>query len=149
MTDRLSLNKDSVFALISLIISIALALVAFSYPSDSSWFPRILCLTIVFLSLVLLIQSKRHKKAERAEEEGQNIFSKRTLSFYILCVIYILALPRIGFFVCSYLFIVAACIMFKYKNKFVIVLWPAALSVVLWGVFTYCLNVPTPQGIFF
>lgn len=147
MTDRLSWNKDSVFALISLVISIALALIAFSYPSDSSWFPRILCLTIVLLSLALLIQSRRQKTKNSGEDE-QNIFSKRTLSFYILCVIYILALPRIGFFVSSYFFIVAACMMFKYKNKFVVFLWPAVLSVVLWGVFTYCLNVPTPQGIF-
>lgn len=145
---RLSLNKDSIFALLSLVVSSVLALVAFSYPSDSSWFPRILCLTIIFLSLVLLIQSRR-QQANDGDEEEQNILSKRTLSFYILCVIYILALPRIGFFVCSYFFIIAACVIFKYKNKLVIFLWPAALSAVLYGVFTYCLNVPTPHGILF
>lgn len=142
-------KKDAVFSLITLLLSSGLAIVAFSYPAESSRFPRVLCLVIIGLSIILLYKSVRQKMPEDCGEANHSLFNKTAVEFYVLCFIYILSIIYIGFFISSYFFVIATCIFLRYRNKYVILIWPAVLCLILWIVFSKFLNVPTPTGILF
>lgn len=146
----LQMNRDLVFSMISLIISSILLLIAFSYPRDSSMFPRVICITMVALSAVMLLQALRtkHKNFEILKD-SIHCFNKTSLLFLCLSIAYIWCLVNIGFYVSSYCFVVCVCLLFGYKNKIVIIIWPAILGLLLYLSFTCFLNVPTPAGILF
>ncbi|WP_407712746.1 tripartite tricarboxylate transporter TctB family protein [Cloacibacillus porcorum] len=142
-------KRDLIFSIISLIISIFWSLFAFSYPRDSSAFPRILCVVLILLSLIMFYKSLQTDVNRHPTDENFIIFSKKNVLFYLLCGLYILALTKIGFYVASYFFVLGICIFLKYQNKAVIFVWPAVLCLLLYLVFSCFLHVPTPEGILF
>ena len=142
-------KRDLIFSIISLIISIFWSLFAFSYPRDSSAFPRILCVVLILLSLIMFYKSLQTNVNRHPTDENFIIFSKKNVLFYLLCGLYILALTKIGFYVASYFFVLGICIFLKYQNKAVIFVWPAVLCLLLYLVFSCFLHVPTPEGILF
>ena len=125
------------------------SLFAFSYPRDSSAFPRILCVVLILLSLIMFYKSLQTDVNRHPTDENFIIFSKKNVLFYLLCGLYILALTKIGFYVASYFFVLGICIFLKYQNKAVIFVWPAVLCLLLYLVFSCFLHVPTPEGILF
>ena len=147
-TDLLK-KRDLVFSIISLLVSIFWSLFAFSYPKDSSSFPRILCIALILLSSVMLYKSLQMNVDVHEIDKKIIIFSKKTILFYLLCCSYVLALTKIGFYVASYFFVLGICIFLKYRNKMVILVWPAILCLLLYLVFSCFLRVPTPEGILF
>lgn len=142
-------RRDLFFSIIALSTSIYWSLFAFSYPLDSSAFPRMLCVVLILLSLTMLCKSLKASGDNRAADEKNIIFSRKNILFYLLCGLYILALTKIGFYVASYFFVFGVCIFLKYRNKTVILVWPAVLCLLLYLVFSCFLRVPTPEGILF
>ena len=147
-------RKDLLFFAIVLCIAAVACVFAFSYPRNSSAFPRMLCLALFLIAAVSAIDVLRKKPASPApaEEEKQetaNQFSKTSALIFIMTALYILALTKIGFFVSTYLFVFSGMVVLNYRNKPVLFLWPLALSGIIWLIFCEFLNVPTPEGILF
>lgn len=148
-TVLLKRGRDFVFSVVSLAVSVFWAIFAFSYPRDSSAFPRILCIALILLSLAMLYRSLRINIDDSAGGEEGAIFSKKTILFYLLCGLYVLALAKIGFYVASYFYVVGICLFLNYRHKVVVLVWPAILCLLLYLIFSCFLHVPTPEGILF
>ncbi len=149
LTVLLRERKELVFSVTALAFSLFCAMVAFSYPKDSSSFPRILCVTLILLSLFMLCKSLKVKSNDDAACNSNIYLSRRNIIFYLLCCIYIIALTTIGFYVSTYCYVFCTCIFLKCRNKIIIVVWPAILCLLLYIVFSCLLLVPTPAGILF
>lgn len=158
MKDNSSLQrkKDLLFYKIVLGIGIVASVVAFSYPRNSSAFPRTLCLAMLFIAALSLFGILRSKPAGSGASENAadskpqpRVFAKSPVLVFILTAVYIVALSTIGFFVSTYIFLFVVMYVLNYRNKAVLFAWPALLSVVLWAIFCAFLKVPTPEGVLF
>ncbi len=145
-------KKDLLFYCITLCISLGISAVAFSYPSSSSAFPRLLCVVLVGICAISAINT--YAKKVSAKEKQQSISTalknhKTPILFFIMIGLYIFALTHIGFFVSSCIFVLSSMYLLNYRNKLVMFIWSPMLCAIIWLIFGMFLNVPMPQGMLF
>src|SRR5699024_11485902 len=93
--------------------------------------PRVYCILLIFLGFILLIQGYRDK-SENDDKKGTIIHS---LGAMITVVLYIIAIPYIGFYLGTFLMVLGMLIFTKIVNKFVLFLVPLGAAVFVYVAF--------------
>ena len=122
------------------------------------WFPRIMCVIIIILSVINLVTT-HIAHAELTEEEKEadaavagNIFKKENYLVWVTVIatlIYIFAIQYIGFVVSSIVYVFIMNFVYKVPeiNKPAAFITPFAVTGILYFVFTNLLHVVLPSGI--
>lgn len=145
-------------ALIFIAISVWFFVVSLSFPEGSNgavgpaYFPRIMCVLVILLSILELVLSKGEKIPEELLEV--KIFKKENLRVWItmaITLVYIVCIKHIGFIVSSIVFQLGINVYFKVyeKSKILSVVLPFIVVAVLYFVFHNLLHVNLPKGILF
>jgi len=111
----------------------------------ADFMPRVYCILLIFLGFILLIQGYRDK-SENDDKKGTIIHS---LGAMITVVLYIIAIPYIGFYLGTFLMVLGMLIFTKIVNKFVLFLVPLGAAVFVYVAFEKLLSVSIPHGMLF
>lgn len=128
----------------------------FSFPAQSSYFPKIICILGVLLSILLIALAFRGEKEET--ESAPTLSSKARKMLIVmtgLIILYALGITTLGFAVSTFLFmVVSGVILYPEKiskdNKrplVLIVLSGLITAAAITVVFKMLLYVPLPSGI--
>jgi hypothetical protein len=104
---------------------------------------------MVFLSLILLIQSFIKKKG--AEKESIRPFAGlmlgRVVGFVIAVSFYIIVLPALGYLIATFLLMWCLLVIVGRRNWWLLIFFPALSSLVSYYVFAKLFHCPFPTGI--
>ncbi len=148
----------NVTACVFIAIAVIFFVISLSFPGGSNgavgpgYFPRIMCVLVVILSVLELIQS-RHEEIPEDQREVK-IFRKENARVWItvgITLVYLICINQIGFICSSVVFMLGLNIYFKVpeKSKILTVILPFAVVAVLYFVFHNLLHVNLPTGILF
>ena len=150
------------------IVFIAVAVVFFavslSFPPGTNgavgpgWFPRILCVLVILLSVINIVTTNlAFKQLSKEEQEAdyaktRKVFSSENSRVWISVVAtlaYVMGIQYIGFVVSSLVYMYAMSLYYKTpeKSKVVTVLLPIIVTGVLYYVFSNLLHVVLPKGL--
>ena len=125
-------------------------------PIGPAYYPRILLILIVLLSLVLVIQEaiSRHRRESkgRGSLRGQVERYQPTLTCFIVFTLYVVFLPVLGFLVSSVLFVTILQWLLgplRLRRLPVSLLTGVAVSLISYVAFEIYLRVLLPRGILF
>lgn len=145
----------NVIACVFIAVSIYAFVAAGAFPPGSNgalgpgFFPRVLAVLVIFLSVLELIGSR---KAEIPEEQIEvTLFKKENVRVWIAIagvILYIWCLKIIGFRLMTPIYLFAMLLYFKVKNKAVLIGVPFGITILLHYVFTVLLHVQLPHGLF-
>lgn len=148
----------NIIACIFIAISVWFFVISLKFPAGNNgavgpgYFPRIMCVLVIILSVLELILSRNEKIPEELLEV--KIFKKENLRVWITMaatLAYIGCIKKIGFIVSSVVFML--CLNFYYKvhekSKILAVILPFIVVAVLYYVFHVLLHVNLPKGILF
>jgi tripartite-type tricarboxylate transporter receptor subunit TctC len=129
-----------------LIISIILYLQTLTFPTNSevgpAVVPRLWILMITPLSLLLLLRT--FKRQEKIEENGPRI--DIVLMFIGFLVVYLIVMNFIGYFISTFLFMIAGMLYLGYKNHKVTLIVASSWILFSYIIFYKILFVPLPIG---
>ena len=155
---------SDVISIIFIAVAVAFFVISNSFPAGSNgavgpaWFPRIMCVIIIILSVINLVTTTLADK-ELSEEERSadrqktaNIFSKDNLIVWITVgatLVYVICIQKLGFVVSSIAYILIMNFYYKVPkiSRIAAVVIPFAVTGVLYYVFTNLLHVVLPSGI--
>lgn len=144
-------------AIVIAILSLYLIRTSFSYPANSSGFPRFLSVLLLLLSIVLFWRNRAvwkpteeivHKNllAGGGEEvhENSNIswWRNPVLLVSVIIVIYALLIKLLGFFPATIIQLVGSMLLFGNRSWLTIVLSTTTLIIFLYIVFSIILGAP-------
>lgn len=136
-------DRDRTFALLVLLGSSCAAWVAFGYEPESSWFPRVLSVFLIVLSLVLLVGARLRERTS-IEVDGQ---LRNALLVFAGGVAYSISIQYFSFEIVNYVFMAAAMYLFGQRNPYVITVVSLAVMLLIKLLFFEMLDVPRPQGV--
>lgn len=143
-----ALDRNIVFSLLVLLVSVTAGWVAFSYPSDSSWFPRVLSVFLGLMAMVLLVRSRKVAVADDADFfDGQASQARAAAMVFVAAVLYALAIQIVSFEIANFLFLVAAMYLLGQRNPVVIASVATATMLLIKLLFFVLLDVSRPQGL--
>ena len=111
---------------------------------DPAYWPKLLTVLLVILSVMLLVNAVRAKK-----EIGFSVNKEVLLNVgkvFAVLIVYVFAITRIGFLVSSLVFVPGCILLFKGSFKQALLGIPIAL--IIYYAFTAFLKVPLPKGMF-
>ena len=145
-----SLNRDTVFSVLVLLVSVTAGWVAFSYPSESSWFPRVTAVFLGIMAIVLLARSRVVANVEDTDCFDEQLLQLRTAaSVFVAAIAYALAIQIVSFEIANYLFLVVAMYLLGQRNPIVITGVATATMLLIKLLFFVLLDVSRPQGLLF
>ncbi|OZM79582.1 tripartite tricarboxylate transporter TctB family protein [Pseudonocardia sp. MH-G8] len=110
---------------------------------DPRWWPQALGAAGALLSAVLLARAVLRAPADRdGVQEATSDGRVRTVLVVVLAGVYVLAWPLVGFAVVTPVFLLAATYLFGGRGWKTLLLFPVALSAVLYLLFHTVLKVP-------
>ena len=141
-----ALRRDLLFAALMLVVAVAGGSVAFGYAADSSWFPRVLCVFLGVMALLLLVRSLRATDAAGTEIDGQ---FRGALLVFGGGILYAVAIQFLSFEVTNFLFLAGAMHVLGQRNPYVVVGMSVATMLLIKLLFFVMLDVPRPQGVLY
>jgi len=156
MFDRkIHYKKDVISGLCLFSLGLVLALLCFrlsvwrSGPQEG-FFPLVIAIIIIGLSLLLLIQSVFFRNQEKEDvsvkKEGK-INLSRVLSYIIATLLYGILLESIGFLISSALLLVFILKVVEKRSWKVTIVLGSASVLISYILFAYLLGVPLPRGL--
>lgn len=148
----------NVISCIFIAISVWFFIISLSFPAGSNgavgpgYFPRIMCVLVIFLSTLQLILSRNVE--ETPEQAEVKIFKKENIRVWItmaITLVYIICIKAVGFVVSSIVFQLGLNWYYKVheKSKVLFVVLPFIVVAALYFVFHNLLHVNLPAGILF
>ena len=148
----------NIISCVFIAISVWFFIISLSFPEGSNgavgpgYFPRIMCVLVIFLSVLQLVTSRGI--VETPEQANLGLFKKENLRVWLtmgIVLVYIICIKEIGFIVSS---IVAQFVLNTYykvheKHKVLYVILPFIVVAALYFVFHNLLHVNLPQGLLF
>ncbi len=150
-----SYKKELGFSVVVTGICALLTIRAFSYPGDSSQFPRFLTVTMTLLSIVLLARALRSRpdqaEAGEAEQKRSSFWTshKMPLLIFLLTALYVVAIQVIGYFTSTVLFLVGSMAFFGRHRPWVMFGISALFLAVIYALFVRFLGLRLPEGLLF
>ena len=145
-----ALTRNIVFSVLVLLVSVTAGSVAFAYPADSSWFPRVLSVFLALMAIVLMISSNGSTKAEDASlYRGQASQLIYAASVFVAAVLYAIAIQFLSFEIANFLFLVAAMYLLGQRNPIVIAAVATVTMLLVKLLFFVLLDVSRPQGLLY
>ena len=145
-------------ACVFIAVAVVFFIISLSFPAGSNgavgpgYFPRIMCVLVIILSVLELVLSKNEQIPEELLEV--KIFKKENLRVWLtmgITLVYIVCIKQIGFIVSSIVFQFGLNYYFKVheKSKILSVVLPFIVVAVLYFVFHNLLHVNLPKGLLF
>ena len=143
---------EKIFLVFLNLISIFLFFITFTfetlemdkYSLGATFFPRLMCIILFILSLILLIFSiikKENKKIESTK-------IKYTVSTILFFFIYVFLLDKLGYLVSTIVFMISLLFLLKSKSILINIIFSVLFSGVIYFMFSKGFNVSLPEGIF-
>lgn len=149
-------KSNKIAGLILLALFSAGLFMAFSFPAQSSYFPKIICILGVLLSILLIALAFRGEKEETESAPALSAKARKMLVVMTaLIILYALGITTLGFAVSTFLFMVGSGVIL-YPEKItknnkrplvLIVLSGLITAAAITVVFKVLLYVPLPSGI--
>lgn len=111
---------------------------------------------MAILYIVNTINDVKKWNKERSIDEKKKVVTKSKTNnkdviligmVVIISVVYLMIMPKLGFVISTYLFLLAQLIVLKSDNKIMILALPIVLTGILYYAFTQLLGIPLPVGI--
>ena len=148
-------KKEFFFAVSATLISLALLLTSFTYPTESSEFPRFLTGLMLLFSLLMLVKNLRLKKEQKGQETPNNadvaLFGKLKVPVIVFSVTiaYVVGIVYLGYFTSSVIFLIGTMSLFG-KEKFLVkTVATAGFLLIVFALFVNFLGLRLPQGLLF
>lgn len=148
----------NIISCIFIAISVWFFVISLSFPPGSNgavgpgYFPRIMCMLVIFLSVLQLVLSRNI--VETKEQADLGLFKKENLRVWLtmgIVLVYIICIKAIGFIVSSIVFQFGLNTYYKVHEKYKIlyVILPFIVVAVLYFIFHNLLHVNLPKGLLF
>lgn len=150
-------------SIVFIVVAAAFFAIAGSFPEGTNgavgpgWFPRIMCVIIIVLSVINLVTTniayrQMTDEERQTDNSGLKIFSRDYAIVWIsmgLTLVYVMCVQYVGFVVSSLVYILGMNIYYKvYQiSKIATVAIPIAVTGILYYIFTNLLHVVLPSGI--
>ncbi|MDO4988610.1 MAG: tripartite tricarboxylate transporter TctB family protein [Synergistes sp.] len=144
-------NKDKFFAVAVTLISALLTAQAFSYPYESSQFPRFLCILMLLFSAIMLIKNLKSNTSQTTELSAASFAAatKIPVAVFGSVTIYVVGIAYIGYFVSTALFMALTMIGFGERKVLHIAAAIAVFLAVVYALFVSFLGLRLPEGLLF
>ena len=145
-----TLNRNVGFSVLVLLVSVTAGSVAFSYPADSSWFPRVLSVFLGLMAIVLLLNSRKTTNAKKASSiDAQASQIKAAALVFVAAAVYALAIKFVSFEIANFLFLVSAMYVLGQRSPIVIASVATVTMLLVKLLFFVLLDVSRPQALLF
>lgn len=157
-------RRDLYFAISIICISLYLMMKSFSYPANSSFFPRILSILLLALSLIVLLKlfrqrigggllKKREEQTsiekfgmEKYKSRKRSIWRNPVIIVFLSLVLYVGITPLIGFFMASILYMFIFLLLNGLRNWLVLLVISIVPVAILYFSFSIFFNILFPTG---
>jgi len=143
-------TKELFFAVSISVISLLLLMTSFTYPRESSDFPRFLCGLMVVFSLLILIKTLRLPVGTKETYTG-NIWGRLKIPaiVFFVTIAYVVGIMYIGYFVSSVIFFIGSMSVFGREKLLPKAIATAGFLIVVYALFVSFLGIRLPQGLLF
>ena len=112
-----------------------------------NFFPQLLSVIMLFLSLMLIVNAVKGKSQTDLESIDKVGFIRSAITLGI-AVAYLVIMQFLGFFISTVLFLYVLMTFIGHKGKLVRIISCLGVTIIVYGIFYLFLKVPLPGGIF-
>ena len=148
-------SKELFFAVSITLISLLLLITSFTYPAESSQFPRFLCGLMLLFSVLIRVKGLRSKTGTK-EKSNTEVSSgsimvklKAPVLVFSLTIAYLAGIMYIGYFVSSTIFLIGTMSIFGRQGLFTKTIATAGFLLVVYALFVSFLGLRLPEGLLF
>lgn len=141
------IDREKVYSLGTTVISILLMIQAFRYPTESSQFPRFLCILMVVFSLLSMIRAIKGKE----NEKKLILYStcKVPVAVFGSAILYVIGISYIGYFVSSIAYLLISMLIFGERRIVPMIVASLVFLAAIYALFVQFLGLRLPIGILF
>jgi hypothetical protein len=145
---------ERLFLLFLCIISAFLYFITFNfevfemdkYSLGPAFFPRLICIILFLIALILLIFSIKNKNYSKIKNKNPNLkYSVMTIIFFI---VYVFLIEKLGYLTSTIIFMISIIFLLKSKSLLINIIFSVVFSSVIYLLFSKGFNVSLPEGIF-
>ena len=145
---------ERLFLLFLCIISAFLYFITFNfevfemdkYSLGPAFFPRLICIILFLIPLILLIFSIKNKNYSKIKNKNPNLkYSVITIIFFI---VYVFLIEKLGYLTSTIIFMISIIFLLKSKSLLINIIFSVVFSSVIYLLFSKGFNVSLPEGIF-
>jgi putative tricarboxylic transport membrane protein len=114
---------------------------------NSRFFPRLVGIMMSALAIIMLLKDLLGTAVERTTPEKTSGTPHQFLITIGIAILYILILEPVGFFISSWILLLALCILLGIHSKKILILMPLLTSAGIFILFRIALAVPLPLGL--
>lgn len=116
------------------------------YSLGPAFFPRLICIILFLIALILLIFSIKNKNYSKIKDKNQNLkYSVITIIFFIA---YVFLIEKLGYLTSTIMFMISIIFLLKSKSLLINIIFSVVFSSVIYLLFSKGFNVSLPEGIF-
>ena len=116
------------------------------YSLGPAFFPRLVCILLFVVALILLIFSIKNKNYSKNKYKNLNLkYSIITIIFFI---IYTFLIEKLGYLTSTILFMISIIFLLKNKSFLINIIFSVVFSSIIYLLFSKGFNVSLPDGIF-
>lgn len=115
-------------------------------PAKAASYPKFVLALLVIFTIILGVKSFIFKKNDDQKKLFQGILPKQFLFIVVTCLIYTAILNIFGFFVSTFIYLIAVMVGLKIKLKNACLV-SCGFCAIIYLVFVIFLKVPVPSGI--
>ena len=145
---------ERLFLLFLCIISAFLYFITFNfevfemdkYSLGPAFFPRLICIILFLIALILLIFSIKNKNYSKIKNKNPNLkYSVITIIFFI---VYVFLIEKLGYLTSTIIFMISIIFLLKSKSLLINIIFSVVFSSVIYLLFSKGFNVSLPEWIF-
>ena len=116
------------------------------YSLGPAFFPRLVCIILFLIALILLIFSIKNKNYSKIKNKNPNLkYSVMTIIFFI---VYVFLIEKLGYLTSTIIFMISIIFLLKSKSLLINIIFSVVFSSVIYLLFSKGFNVSLPEGIF-
>ena len=116
------------------------------YSLGPAFFPRLVCILLFVVALILLIFSIKNKNYSKNKYKNLNLkYSIITIIFFI---IYTFLIEKLGYLTSTIIFMISIIFLLKNKSFLINIIFSVVFSSIIYLLFSKGFNVSLPDGIF-
>ncbi len=148
--------KEYLFLLFSLAFTIAYWYSAHDLPVDGILFPRVLIIVLIPLFVwnfaLSVIKFRKTMKSEEPDAKKYDVslgLTKQRVVVIVATIAYIFLMDKIGFVVCTVLYIGGLAFYLGVRNPVRLILFTAIYTALIYAIFAMWLQIRFPTGLLF
>lgn len=147
-------KADIIAGILGLFVAFYVIMESGKFPEDNvllmgpSFFPRILAVLMLIMSIALIVIALMGKSAKNAEKlDIRDPGIQRSIIALVATVIYLLLFKRLGFIIGSIIYLMFLMYLLKLRNYVKMVLVSVGVSLAVYYIFRVALSITLPLGL--